>query len=397
MKKSYRYRFYPTRSQISKLENILSMCRHLYNWSLLERIEAYKKEKKTISYTDQQNKLPDLKKQRPWFKGVYSLVLQDVLRRLDKSYKQFFRAKKGFPKFRKKGQYTSVCYTQHKLKPIDDRLTIPKIGRVKINCHRQIPKNAKIKTLTLIKEGGKWFCSFSLELEDQEEPKQNTKSAIGIDLGLKHFIYTSNNLHFDSLKAYKSYSKNLKKLQRKLRKTQKKTKAYHKVLIALKKAHYRIKCKRIGYHHYLIGKLLKDNDVIFYEDLNICNMVQKPKPIKDDLKDQYLPNGAKQKAHLNRSILDVSWGAFIKALILRTKNAGKKAIAVDPKNTTQRCFSCSKIVPKTLKDRIHDCPYCKVVLPRDYNSALEILRLGLESLGLIFDKALEAPTIMQSI
>ena len=114
MKKSYKYRFYPTRSQLSILENILSMCRYLYNWSLLEKIEAYKKEKKTISYIDQQNKLPDLKNQRPWFKGVYSLVLQDVLRRLDKSYKQFFRQKKGFPKFRKKGQFTSICYTQHK-------------------------------------------------------------------------------------------------------------------------------------------------------------------------------------------------------------------------------------------------------------------------------------------
>ena len=276
-------------------------------------------------------------------------------------------------------------------------MTIPKIGDVKIRYHRKIPKNAKIKTLTLIKEGGKWFCSFSLEIEDQEELKHNTKSAIGIDLGLEHFIYTSDNIHFDALKAYKSYAKNLKKLQRKLKKTTKRTKEYQKVLKALQKAHYRIKCKRVGYHHYLIGKILKDNDVIFYEDLDICNMVKKPKPIKDEKTDQYLPNGARQKAHLNRSILDVSWGSFIKALILRAKNAGKKAIAVDPKNTTQRCFSCSKIVPKKLEDRIHDCPFCRVVLSRDYNSALEILRLGLESLGLVFNKALEAPTIMQSI
>jgi len=394
MKKSFRYRFYPTRSQTSKLENILSMCRYLYNWSLLERIDAYKKEKRTISYIDQQNKLPDLKKQRPWFKGVYSLVLQDVLRRLDKSYKKFFREKKGFPKFRKKGQYTSICYAQYRSCPINNILTIPKIGDVKLRYHRKIPKNAKIKTLTLIKEGGKWFCSFSLEIEEQEEPKHNTKSAIGIDLGLEHFIYTSNNLHFDAFKAYKSYGKNLKKLQRKLKKTTKRTKAYQKVLKALQKAHYRIKCKRVGYHHYLIGKILKDNDVIFYEDLDICNMVKKPEPIKDKNLDRYLPNGAKQQSHLNRSILDVSWGSFIKSLILRAKNAGKQTYAVNPKGTTQRCFSCSNIVFKTLKDRIHDCPFCGVVLPRDYNSALEILRLGLESLGLVFNKTLEAPTIM---
>jgi len=88
------------------------MCRHLYNWNLQERIDIYKSEKRTISYNEQQNALPKLKKERPWFKGVYSQVLQDALKRLDKAYKRFFRQKKGFPKFKKKGQWSSITYSQ---------------------------------------------------------------------------------------------------------------------------------------------------------------------------------------------------------------------------------------------------------------------------------------------
>ena len=210
MKRSYRFRLYPTRSQISILENMLSMCRYLYNWSLQERIEAYQNDKKTITYIDQQNQLPALKEARPWFKGVYSLVLQDVLHRLNNAYLTFFRQKKGFPKYRKKGQYTSICYTQHKTFPENNKIKIPKIGDISLRYHREIPKSAEIKTLTIIKEGSKWFCSFSLELLDLKEPKQEVKSAIGIDLGLENFVYCSNGKAYDALKAYKSYQKILK-------------------------------------------------------------------------------------------------------------------------------------------------------------------------------------------
>ena len=106
-RKSFKYRIYPTKAQITNLENQFSMCRHLYNWSLAERKEAYEKLSETVSYNIQQNKLPDLKKARPWYKGVYSQVLQDVLKRLDKAYQNFFRRVKkgetpGYPKFKKR-------------------------------------------------------------------------------------------------------------------------------------------------------------------------------------------------------------------------------------------------------------------------------------------------------
>ncbi|MFW5908994.1 MAG: RNA-guided endonuclease InsQ/TnpB family protein, partial [Desulfosalsimonas sp.] len=175
--KSFKYRIYPTRAQITNLENQFSMCRHLYNWSLAERKEAYETSGETISYNTQQNNLPALKKARPWYKGVYSQVLQDVLRRLDKAYQHFFRRVKsdevpGFPRFKKRGQWNSITYPQYSAFP-SSRIKVPKVGTIKTVYHREIPKEAKVKTLTITREGSKWFACFSVELSLEIEPKQD--------------------------------------------------------------------------------------------------------------------------------------------------------------------------------------------------------------------------------
>ena len=166
---AYKYRIYPTKSQVSRLENQFSMCRHLYNWNLEERINAYKEHGETISYNQQQNALPRLKKERPWFKSVHSQVLQDVLRRLDRAYEAFFRRVKqgtqapGFPRVKYFGEWNSITYPQYKERPAVDHIKVSKIGDIKIRYHRDIPNNTKIKTLTISKEAGKWFTCFSFE------------------------------------------------------------------------------------------------------------------------------------------------------------------------------------------------------------------------------------------
>lgn len=194
-KKAYKYRIYPAKSQITNMENQFSMLRYLYNWNLAERIEQYKTGEK-VTYNIQQNSLPHLKKERPWYKSIYSQVLQDCLKRLDKAYQNFFRrAKKGgekpgFPKFKKRGQWNSLTYPQYSKRP-DSKVSIPKVGDIKIIYHREIPKDATIKTLTITKEGCKWFACFSVELMLDIELKQDLTSSIGIDLGLIDFLYAS--------------------------------------------------------------------------------------------------------------------------------------------------------------------------------------------------------------
>ena len=138
--KAYKYRIYPTKQQESTLNNHFAMCRHLYNWSLKERIEAYETEKRTVSYVEQANKLPVLKKERAWFKNVYSQVLQNVLKRLDLAFQNFFRRVKnnqtsGFPKYKKKGTWQSITYPDYSKTPVNDTITVPKIGIVKIIYH----------------------------------------------------------------------------------------------------------------------------------------------------------------------------------------------------------------------------------------------------------------------
>lgn len=396
MKLAYKYRIYPTHSQGSALANTFSMCRYLYNWKLEERIQAYKEGERTISYGEQQNSLPKLKEERPWFKGVYSQVLQDVLKRLDKAYQRFFRQKKGFPRFKKKGQYTSITFPQFKKHPVEGLLDIPKIGKIKLVYHRDIPEEALIKTLTLSEDGGKWFACFSVEIPEKEssqELKHEQTKVVGIDLGVKSFIYTSRGQKVIPPRFLEKASKSIEKLHRKLSKQKKRTPAYRKVLKALQKAYYSLRCKRLDFFYKLSYRLFEKADVLCLEELNIQNMVKRPKALQDKESGEYLPNGAKQKSSLSKSILDSSWGNFIRVLKEVAGKLGKELVLVPPAYTSQQCSNCLERVEKSLSTRTHRCKNCGYIADRDENAAKNILRLGMESLG----KTLEATSIMQCI
>ena len=390
MRKSYKYRIYPTESQTSNLENQFSMCRYLYNWSLDERIQAYENEKKSISYKEQQNALPALKAEKPWFKGVYSQVLQDVLKRLDKGFQAFFARIKagdaapadrpGFPKFKKKGQWNSITYPQFKFLPENGRLTVPKVGDIKIQYHREIPENAKIKTLTIRKEGTKWFVSFSIEMPFEIERKP-VKSAIGIDLGLIFFYKASDGSEVFVPKFFRKSQDKLKKLQRKLSNATKRSPRYYKLLRAVQRTHHKIKNQRLDFLHKTANELLEKSDAIVLEDLNTKGMSKRPKP-KQNEDGSYAKNGASRKAGLNKSILDAGWYSFRQILEYKADMLGKKVEAVAPHYTSQKCSGCGEIVRKSLSTRTHKCDNCGLIMDRDENAANNILRLGTESLGL---------------
>ena len=369
------------------------MCRHLYNWNLEERITVYEKDKRTISYRQQQNALPELKERKPWYKSIYSQVLQDVLQRLENAYQRFFRQKKGFPKYKKKGQWNSITYSQFRRRPQDNTIDIPKLGKVKLVYHRDIPQDAMIKTLTIIKEGGKWFACFSIELPDRLEPKPKLSTAIGIDLGLDNFIFTSDNESIAAPRYLRQSASKIEKLQRKLSKIEKRTPCSMKVLLALQKAYYRLRCKRNAFFYHLAHTLFKKTDIVCVENLDIAKMTKRPNPQKDNETGKFLPNGATQKSGLNRSIYDAGWGTFTRILKSVATKLGKLLVSVPPQYTSQTCSECLEIVEKSLSTRTHKCP-CGYIANRDYNAAKNILRLGLESLGLTTQ---EAATIMLCI
>ncbi|MCP4747732.1 MAG: helix-turn-helix domain-containing protein [Desulfobacteraceae bacterium] len=184
LRKAFKYRIRPRKYQIPALENQFFICRYLYNWNIQDRIDTYQKNSVSVTYNGSAGKLPELKKQRPCFKPVYSKyvysksiyyqVLQDVLKQIDKGFHSFFSRTKqgdvpGFAKFKKKGQRDSIIYPQYK-KHLSTIITVLKAGDIKMRCNRSIGESAKVKTLTGTKDADKWFVCFSVEL------------AFGIDL-----------------------------------------------------------------------------------------------------------------------------------------------------------------------------------------------------------------------
>ena len=386
---AHKYRIYPYKSQITKMENHFSMLRHLYNWSLQERIDVYEKDGKSINYYDQANALTQLKIDRPWFKDVYSQVLQKQLKILDQAFQNFFRGCKsgeniGFPKFLKKGELTSMTYPQFNNKPKDGLITIPKIGKVKVVYHRDIPEESKIKTLTVkVEAGDKWFVCFSIEIDSPVEFKlTNHLDSIGIDMGLNDFIYDSDGNHIEAPKFFRKLEKKLSKLQRRLANSKKFSKQWYKIKKAISKVFYRIRCQRNDFFHKLANRLLSNVQVVCCEKLNIKNMTKRVKSKQDEQTKQYLPNGQSAKSGLNKSILDAGWGTFLTILESKAIKFGKLVVKVPAAFTSQKCSSCGEIVKKSLSIRTHKCSSCGLVLNRDHNAAINIKTLGLKSLGI---------------
>jgi putative transposase len=361
-----------------------------------ERETTYQNEGRSVSYNEQQNSLPQLKKERPWYKDLHSQVLQNVLRRLDNAFQAFFRRVKkgdedpGYPRYKKRGQWKSVTFPQPKqdiITNIDGKyaiLRVPKIGNIKLVYHRFIPSDARIKTLTIKYEGGKWYACLSFEYEFECERRQDTTHAIGIDMGLIDFVYTSDGYHIPKPKFLKQYEKRLKILQRRFHKEREengRTKRFYKLLRALQKTHVKVHNTRVDFLHKTANDLLERADVIVYENLNIRNMTKRPKKKKGE-DGQYLPNGAKKKSRLNKAIMDAGWGMFREMLKYKAEMRGKLVVGVDPKYTSQKCSRCGNVVKKSLSIRTHVCTKCGLRLNRDHNAAINILRLGLESLGM---------------
>ena len=192
MRKTFKYRIYPTKKQVKTLDTTIEQCRELYNAGLEERKSAYKIRQKSLSLYDQINQLPSIKKDG-LLQGVHSQVAQDVLSRLAKAYDAFFeRVKKGetagFPRFKGKNRYNSITYAQSGFSIKNGKLVLSKIGHVKIVLHR--PIEGTVKTCIIKRmPTGKWFVLFSCEVEPKSLPAN--LEVVGIDLSLTRDLAAS--------------------------------------------------------------------------------------------------------------------------------------------------------------------------------------------------------------
>lgn len=367
MLKMYQYRLFPTKKQSTIMNQWLERCRWLYNHFLEERKNSWKQEKKSLNYHTQAVSIVKLKQDKQPLSNIHSQVLQNVAIRVDLAFKAFFRRvkaigeKAGYPRFKGKGRYDSFTFPQSGFALMKERLKISKIGSIRIKKHREI--EGSIKTLTIRKINDKWYAYFSCEVEPK--PLFITDKIIGIDVGLSSFATLSTGEKIENPRFFKEEEKVLAKAQRKFSKQEKETPKRKKVKKVVAHIHERIMNKRKDFAHKLSRILVNTFQVIAFEKLNVKDMMN---------------NHTRVFGHkLNKSIGDVAWNQFTQFTTYKAEGAGRTVVFVDPRNTSKMCSRCGQFVEKKLSDRIHSCS-CGLVMDRDQNASLNILRLGMQSL-----------------
>ena len=360
--KTYKFRIYPTAEQEVLLAKHFGCTRFVFNHFLNERKEQYQKDKKSDNYYAQAKSLTEIKKKADteWLKEVNSQTLQFALRSLDTAFLNFFRGNAQFPKF--KSRKHKNTFTIPQFGSISDGLLhIPKFkDGIKIKLHRDIV--GKVGKMSISKTPtGKYYVSIFTEQIIDELPK--TGKQVGIDLGLKDFVITSEGTKFKNNRYTKKYAKQLKKAQQHLSRKQKGSNGFEKQKLKVAKIHEKIASCRLDTLHKVSKELVKSYDLISIEDLNVKGMIKNHK--------------------LSKHIADASWGNFVTLLQYKCDWYGKELVKVNrfyPSSKT--CGDCGWINQELrLSDREWTCNSCGVVHDRDWNASKNILKEGLKNIS----------------
>ncbi len=371
MRKTFKYRLYPNKQQQRLLDNQFEECRWLYNELLAARRDAWEQRQESLRLYDQQATLPALKAARPALASVQSQVLQNVAVRIDLAFQAFFRRVRvgetpGYPRFRGTGRYDSITYPQVpvgcKLDAEARRLRLHGVGQVEIILHRPLEGTPKTATITRSRTG-KWYVCFSCECAEPS-PLSETGQQAGIDVGLKTFATLSTGAEIANPRFFRAEEKALATVQRRLSKEAKGMPGRAKRRQVVARVHERIAWRRSDFAHQHSRRIVNAFDLIAVEDLSVNRMTH--------------------NHCLAKSIHDAAWSQFAALIAYKAAWAGRQYVAVNPAYTSQDCSSCGHRQPLSLADlanRTYTCPCCGLVLDRDYNASLNILRLGQQSLA----------------
>lgn len=365
MRKSFKYKLYPTRIQTEAMSEMLETHRRLYNNALAERKNAWEQEGRSLTFFAQSKGLKATRKTDAYLAKTNFSSCQATLRRLDKTFQAFFRRiksgeKSGYPRFKGRNRFNTVIFAT-----LGDGCQITggciyfqHIGKVKVNWHRPLPESARVKTVSFKREPDGWYLIFSCELPNICAVHSSPDNAIGIDLGLKAFLVTSGGESIGPPKFYRNTQAKLRRAQRAVSRKKRGSVRRKKAVQNLAKLHQYIRNQRKDFHHKLALSLVSEYGLIAHEDLDIKGIA---------------------RTRLAKSIHDAGWGMFLAILSYKAEEAGTKVIAVPPMNTSQTCSVCGALpdIPLTLRDRVYACPLCGQTSDRDLNAARNILRLGL--------------------
>ena len=371
MRRSFQYKASLSRRVAEAARGQLAVCCELYNACLQERRDHRRLRGVSVTAAQQMAQLPEIKQVRPDLAAVGSQVVQDVVQRLDRAYRAFFRRVRageapGFPRFKSRHRYDSLTFKQAgwALGPVSASgqkrtLTLHGIGTFRLFWSREL--EGRVKTVTLRRDRcGDWWATFSCD-DVPERLLPATGAAAGIDVGLEAFLTTSDGDRVENPRPLGAATAGLRKAQRVVSKRRKGGTRRRKAVRRLAVRHRRVERVRRDFHHKAALALVRRYDLLAVEALNVKGL---------------------QRGRLARSVSDVAWGQFLSILGAKAADAARTVIAVDPRGTSQQCSACGAAPerPKALAERAHRCP-CGYAAHRDVNAARNILARGLAMMG----------------
>ena len=370
IKKTYRFRIYPSPSQKELIEKTLGCSRQIYNDFLSMCIESYNADhNRLINKYELIKLLPEYKETFPYLKEVDSVAVQQTVIHLYDAYINFFRHNAEFPKFKKKKNdygYTTMNIN-NSIRFIEDDIQIPKLGRVRIKCHRRLPESFKFTTVNVSRLGKYYYVSLMgeedyFDLEGFVKDSLDPNNSIGLDFSLSHLFVDSEGNHLDMPTYYQDSLTKLAKEQRKLSHMKKDSSHYQKQLMRIKNLHEHIANQRKDFLHKVSRKLANTYDYVFVENLDLKEMAKR-----------------KEEHKFGINILDLGYGTFLNYLSYKLNWLNKKLIKVDRYfPSSQLCSNCFyRKTDLTLNQRHWICPECKEKHDRDYNAAINIKKEGI--------------------
>ena len=385
MRRAYVFRLRPTSRQHTALAACVQSHRELYNAALQERRDAWSHSETRINYGDQSAQLTDIRAVRPDV-AVWSFSSQQAtLRRLNKAFAGFFRRvkarqKAGYPRFKGKTRFDSVEWPKDgdgaRWLPEQRRVYLQGIGQVKVHLHR--PVQGRVKTIQVKRQGRRWMLVLSCD-EVPTNPLPATGRQAGVDVGIVRFATTSDGEHIDNPCWGRAAAARLTVAQQRLARAKRRSRNRDRKRTTVAARHRKIANQRKDFHHKQARQLVEQHDLLVVEDLQILNMLRRAKPIPDpDNSGQFLPNGARAKSGLNRSISDAGWGQFVSFLRAKAEDAGRIWIEVDPRHTSDRCEKCGHTASENRVTQAEFvCQRCSHRAQADEHAARNILRAGL--------------------
>lgn len=354
MIRSFKFRIRPSRAQAEALDAMLGDACALYNACLEQRIDAYRRRGVSLRYGNQAAELKAVREADPAFAQWSFTTLQQVLRRVDKTFSAFFKRGRGFPRFRSRARFDSVDMR------VGDGLTIRKTrrlgvvgvpGQIKVRWHREIPEGAKLGHAVMSRQAGKWFVCFQAEF-DAPEAAAPDRPAVGVDLGLNSLIATSDGEAIQAPRFARKAAAALRRHQRALARAKRGSNRRRKAKARLAAASARVANQRRDFAHKLSRSLADRFDLIAFENLNLAGL---------------------KRGMLARSVHDAAWSQIVQFTTYKAEGAGGSVVLVDPRGTSQTCPECGTIKPKRLSERMHRCD-CGCTLDRDVAAAKVVLQ-----------------------